>query len=89
MIYMETLQVYTVTHMGVLLWVIKWRHNVTEIFNHVSNVFPYRKVPKSSNLLRFEKKNGAGKNCIVSFIRFTLMGYNLINARTTEKQNLS
>lgn len=34
---------------------IKWRRNVTEIFNHVSNVFPYRKVPKSSYLLRFEK----------------------------------
>lgn len=61
MIYMETLQVYTVTHMGVLLWVIKWRHNDTEIFNHVSNVFPYRKVPKSSYLLRLKKMNGAGK----------------------------
>lgn len=34
---------------------IKWRYNVIEIFNYVSNVFLYRKVFKLLYLLCFEK----------------------------------
>lgn len=58
---------------------------VKHIFD--SNVFSYIKVPKSivKSKLRFEKMNGAGKNRIVSFIRFTLMSYSL-NASITENR---
>lgn len=95
MIYMETLQVYTVTYMGVLLWVLGYLKSSEDTMSlrylnmSVTGFHTGRPPSRQIYCVLKKKMNGAGKNCIVSFIRFTLMGYNLINASTTEKQNLS
>lgn len=65
MIYMETLQVYTATYMGVLLWVLehlKSSEDTMSLRYLIMSVTCFHTGrSKSSYLLRFEKMNGAGK----------------------------
>lgn len=57
-----------------IVFKIKWRYNVIEIFNYVSNVFLYRKVFKLLYLLCFEKMNGVGKKLYCFFYLIYING---------------
>lgn len=90
---METLQVYTVTYMGVLLWVLGYLKSSEDTMslrylNMSVTGFHTGRSPSRQIYCALKKMNGAGKNCIVSFIRFTLMGYLTLLTRAPLKNRI-